>query len=58
MERLATTREVAEFLSVSPKTLTNWAYQGIGPKYTKVGNRRRYAWADVRNFVAERTVTR
>lgn len=58
MERLATTKEVAQYLSVSPKTMTNWAYQGIGPKFTKIGNRRRYSWADVRAFVADRTVSR
>ena len=48
---LATTREVAEYLGVPPRTLGNWAYFGTGPKYAKIGKHRRYRWSDVEAYI-------
>jgi len=48
---LATSSEVATFLGVPPKTLDQWAYQGIGPRWSKVGRYRRYRWADVEKWL-------
>ena len=57
MEGLATTHEVAEYLKIKPGTLDAWAHQGRGPVYTKIdGGRRRYDWADVREWVEARKV--
>lgn len=50
MSSLADSREVAEYLGINPQTLANWSSQGKGPKFTKVGNRRRYRWEDVYAF--------
>jgi excisionase family DNA binding protein len=44
---LGTTREVAEYLQKPVRTLDQWAYLGIGPKYARVGRERRYKWSDV-----------
>jgi predicted DNA-binding transcriptional regulator AlpA len=44
-------RQLAEELGVSPQTLANWRWSGIGPRYTKLGDGRtarvRYRRADV-----------
>lgn len=56
MEPLATKEEVARHLGVDPRTLDNWASARKGPAYIKVGGKRMYDWADVRNWVAERKV--
>lgn len=46
--QLATPEELAEFLNDIPlKTLAQWRYRGVGPKYRKVGRYVRYDWADV-----------
>ena len=37
-EGLFTSKEVAEFLRLNPGTLDNWACQGTGPRFVKVGN--------------------
>lgn len=45
---LATPPEVAEHCRVSEKTLANWRYLSIGPKWIKLGGRDvRYRWDDV-----------
>ena len=49
---LATSREVAEYLGVPPRTLDNWAYWGTGPRYAKIGRHRRYRWDDVETYVS------
>lgn len=56
MDRLANTKEVAEYLGIAPNTLSNWAYQGLGPVYSKINGQRRYDWADVRAWVEARKV--
>jgi Helix-turn-helix domain len=39
--------QVAEILSKPPRTLRQWRYLGIGPKYLKVGATVRYRTRDV-----------
>jgi excisionase family DNA binding protein len=51
---LATPEEVAEYLQVSKRTIEDWAYKGIGPQFSHVGQQRRYRWEDVDAYLAER----
>ncbi|MXO94063.1 helix-turn-helix domain-containing protein [Erythrobacter arachoides] len=37
-----TTKELAHRWRISPRTLEGWRDKGIGPCYTKIGNRVRY----------------
>ncbi|WP_030918991.1 helix-turn-helix domain-containing protein [Streptosporangium amethystogenes] len=50
---LAKPSEVAEFLGVPEKTLTEWRYLRKGPPYGKVGRYIRYSWRDVESWFAE-----
>jgi len=52
---LATTEEVAAYLQLEIGTLDQWAWQGIGPRYTKAGRRRRYRWEDVDDWLRSRS---
>ena len=57
--QLATPEEVADFLNGIPvKTLTQWRYRGIGPRYRKVGRYVRYEWAEVHAWVARQAPDR
>lgn len=48
IRNLATTDEVATYLRKPPRTLEQWRYRGVGPRYIKVGGRDvRYRWQDV-----------
>lgn len=52
-QRLLTPEVAADYLQVTVKTLANWRYLGIGPKYRKVGQRCvRYRLADLDEFLA------
>jgi len=46
-EGLKASAEVAAFLGKPVRTLDQWAWRGIGPKFYKVGNVRRYRMSDV-----------
>ena len=48
------TREVAAFLGLSPRTLDRYRVSGAGPKFHKFGSRVRYLRADVEAWTAER----
>ena len=48
------TREVAAFLGLSPRTLDRYRVSGAGPKFHKFGNRVRYLRTDVEAWAAER----
>lgn len=52
---LAKPVEVAEYLGKPQKTLTEWRYLGIGPRFYKVGRDVRYDWKDVDLWLAEQT---
>lgn len=47
VSRLSTPVEVAGFLRVTERTLTDWRYRGVGPRYVKVGSLVRYRQADI-----------
>lgn len=47
MQEIFTTSELADFLSVSDRTLIRWRVQRVGPPWTKVGHHVRYRRADV-----------
>lgn len=51
---LASSAEVASYLGVPPRTLDQWAYRGVGPRFSKVGRHRRYRWADVEKWLDEK----
>ena len=44
---LWSTDETAAYLNIPPRTLDQWAYQGYGPRWSKVGRYRRYRRGDV-----------
>jgi predicted DNA-binding transcriptional regulator AlpA len=44
---LPNTSQVAEFLGLPVRTLTQWRYHGLGPRYHKVGKHVRYRWSEV-----------
>lgn len=48
---LATSAQVAEYLGVPVRTLDQWAYKGVGVRFSKVGRHRRYRWSDVEKYV-------
>ena len=50
---LGTPEEVAEHLQKPPRTLEQWRYRGIGPRYVKVGRDVRYRWSDVEKWLDE-----
>lgn len=56
MGNLATSREVAEYLGVHPKSMDRWARTGQGPVFIRIGSARRYDWDDVRTWVESRKV--
>jgi len=55
---LATTKEVAEYLGVPPRTLDKWASAEAGPMFSKIGRHRRYRWTDVEKYVDDQTKVR
>ncbi len=50
------TREVAAFLGLSPRTLDRYRVTGDGPPFHRFGNRVRYARADVEAWASARRV--
>ncbi len=46
--------ELAERWSLSPRTLEQWRWRGVGPRYLKLGGRVIYRLSDVEAFEAER----
>ncbi len=46
--------ELAERWSLSPRTLEQWRWRGVGPRYLKLGARVTYRLSDVEAFEAER----
>ena len=46
--------ELAERWSLSPRTLEQWRWRGVGPRYLKLGARVIYRLSDVEAFEAQR----
>lgn len=57
MERLLTTKEVSELLSVSEVTLRRWRVQGSGPDYLKGVGGVRYDQSHLRNWLQQHHVS-
>ncbi len=51
------TAEVAQLLSVSPKTISRWAKEGKLPFLRTIGGHRRYPEPQIRALVAELSAT-
>lgn len=47
MEKLLTTKEVAEMLGVPRRTVDDWRQRGVGPAFVKVGRHVRYRPTDL-----------
>lgn len=47
---LATPDDVAKYLGVSVRTLTEWRYRRKGPRWAPVGRHVRYRWEDVEKW--------
>jgi excisionase family DNA binding protein len=54
---LLTPHDAAQYLHVSPRTLTKWRGQGGGPRYAKVGRRVVYRQADLEAWVESQVRT-
>jgi DNA-binding transcriptional MerR regulator len=55
MEKLFTTKQVAEIFALSPVTLESWRTQDTGPKFIKVGRYVRYREQDIENYLRRQT---
>jgi hypothetical protein len=50
-------RQAAAYTGVAYTTMQTWRYKGIGPRYSRIGNRIiRYSTSDLDSFLRERTV--
>ncbi|MGB0593267.1 MAG: helix-turn-helix transcriptional regulator [Flavobacteriales bacterium] len=49
--KFLTTRQLANMLSMSHRTLENWRGLGKGPRYRKVGGKILYDMRDVEDFI-------
>ena len=50
-------QQLADRLSVATRTLERWRWQGVGPKFIKVGGRVRYRIEDVEEYETSRLCT-
>lgn len=55
--QLLTPVQLAEFLQLDPERLSEMRSRGTGPAYIKIGRDVRYAWHDVRAWLAGNTRT-
>lgn len=51
---LLTDNQVHEIYGVMPKTLANWRWRGVGPKFVKIGHQVRYRPEDLKAFLESR----
>jgi len=52
-DKLVDERPAAHFLDCSVKTLQGWRQRRVGPRYYKIGNRVKYAIADLRAYLSQ-----
>lgn len=50
--------KAADYLGISPKTLSGWRWSGKGPSYRKLESAVRYAITDLDEFLANGKVGR
>ncbi|MPZ67753.1 MAG: helix-turn-helix domain-containing protein [Pseudonocardiaceae bacterium] len=55
---LWTPRQLAEFLGppISVKTIYDWNYRGVGPKYCRIGRHIRFRPADVEAWLQQHEI--
>jgi predicted site-specific integrase-resolvase len=49
-----TPEQVADRYQISPDSLKEWRYKGVGPKYLRIGKRVRYRVTDLERWEKER----
>ena len=49
-----TTRQAAEYLTLSRETLRTWRYRGVGPRYHRFGRAIRYSKQDLDDWINAR----
>jgi predicted DNA-binding transcriptional regulator AlpA len=54
---MLTTKDAAQALALSVRTLERLRLSGLGPRYVKVGKCVRYRVSDIEAFVASRVIT-
>lgn len=52
MTRLLDEAEAARALSIQPKTLCRWRWEGKGPAFYKIGSAVRYKIDDIEEFIS------
>lgn len=57
MDDLMTSKEVADYLKVSEKTLENWRKRGTGPRFSRLGVLIRYQRVDVEQYLENNVVS-
>ena len=55
INRLFTTKQLADILGFAPKTLSNQRILGTGLPFIKIGNAVRYKKSDIESFIEENT---
>lgn len=53
MNKHITQQALADRWQFSPRTLEQWRYRGVGPRFLKIGGRVRYRIDDVEAYEAE-----
>ena len=48
-------KELAKRWYISPRTLERWRWEGLGPRYVKIGGRIIYKIIDIKKFEEENT---
>ena len=56
MEKLLTTKELAQYLGISETTLIQHRLKGTGPRYVKIGHLVRYRQVDADHWVVKHLV--
>lgn len=54
---LLTDEQVHKIYGVMPKTLANWRWRGVGPRFVKIGHQVRYRPEDLKDFLESRIFT-
>jgi hypothetical protein len=57
-ERLASAKEVAEYLGITPGALAQNRRRGVGPRWISHGRRVLYRWRDIESYLDGATVSR
>ena len=55
INRLFTTKQLADILGFAPKTLSNQRILGTGLPFIKIGNAVRYKSSDIETYIEENT---